>query len=130
MSGYEKVAVLAAEKAQRGIEPRHAWKTSAHEIYPDDHQKPSREKVCPRCAFLGLAEDGLILGVPQGKYTASILNKQYAVAAVGLLQHNPDLASDPEILWLLVMNGEKKKHNEQMNVVTSLWNMGFIQSGS
>ena len=37
--------------------------------------------VGTRGAFLGLCEEGLVKGIPAGKYSASKDNKQYAVRA-------------------------------------------------
>ena len=95
------------------------------------NQGPSRDKGCPRNAFLGLAEDGLIVGVPSGQYTRSELNKRYATRAVGLLRQKRHLAKNtPSELWRLVMSEEcdrNKAHNNQMDVVTALWSAGNIQ---
>ena len=94
------------------------------------NQSASRDKSCPRNAFLGLAEDGLIVGVPSGQYTRSKLNKRYATRAVCLLRQKPYLANTSSELWRLVMSAEhdrNKTHNNQMDVVTALWAAGDIQ---
>lgn len=96
MSAYEMIAVLSVEKIHAGIDPVLAWQKSASEIFPA--KKASREKSCPRSAFLGLAEEGLICGVSAGKYTNSVLNKQYAVDAVDMLQVNGELVDRPDEL--------------------------------
>ena len=64
MSKYGTIAVCAAKKVREGngLCPISAWKTSAEEIFPE--QTASREKSCPRNAFLGLAEEGLIRSSP------------------------------------------------------------------
>jgi hypothetical protein len=51
-------------------------------LYPTS--PTSRKKDCPRGAFLGLCEEGLVKGIPAGKYTASKDNKAYAVRAAAL----------------------------------------------
>ena len=128
MSKYGEVARLAAKAARNGAAPQQAWKDEAKAKFP--HQSASRDKGCPRNAFLGLAEDGLIVGVPSGQYTRSKLNKRYATRAVDLLRQKPHLANTPSELWRLVMSTERdrnKTHNHQMDVVTALWSAGDIQ---
>lgn len=39
---------------------------------------------------------------------------------------NPELAKDKKGLWNEVMQGVKKSHNSQMDVVIALWGNGFI----
>ena len=125
MSDYGELAKRAASMARKGISPVEAWESSAKKIFPT--QKSSREKGCPKCAFLGLAEEGLIKGVPAGRYTTSKDNKRYALAAIDLLRANPPLSDDTAHMWRIVMQGTEKQHNEQMNVVSSLWQNGDIQ---
>lgn len=119
MSKYGNVAVIAAEMARSGLSPIEAWKVLAKVVFPT--QPASRDKGCPKCAFLGLAEEGLIQGVSRGQYTKSLSNKLYAVEGVKLLRAEPDLAGNSEGMWERIMSGRIKKHNEQMSVVTALW---------
>ena len=126
MSKYGQTAVMAAEMAQHGTEPPAAWGAAAARVFPDS--KSSREKGCPRCAFLGLASAGLIEGVAAGRYTESKDNQRYAIEAVEHLRRHPQLARQPGTLWTTVMNGVSKRHNSQMDVVTALWDAGKIAS--
>ncbi len=128
MSNYGELAKLAASRARQGATPVDAWKSSAEDIFPT--KKASREKGCPKCAFLGLAEEGLIRGVPPGHYTRSTDNKRYALAALKALRADPDLASDIKKLWATVMTGVKKQHNEQMCVVSALWQNGDLDNAT
>ena len=128
MSKYEDLAKSAAEKARTGIDPQQAWESAALEVFPT--QKSSRNKGCPKGAFLGLAEEGMIRGIPAGNYTRSLDNKQYAVDAVSILKTRPELSNDPSELWKAVMSGRSKQHNEQMSVVIALWKSGDIQTGT
>jgi hypothetical protein len=48
------------------------WSTSSKEVFAT---KSSQEKNCPKNTFLGLCEEGLVKGIPQGNYTKSIKNK-------------------------------------------------------
>lgn len=131
MSKYGELARLAAKGARSGTAPRQAWEDAAKTVFPS--QSASRDKSCPRDAFLGLAQDGLLVGVRSGPYTKSQLNKRYATRGVDLLRQKPHLANAPSELWRHVMSAERdrnKKHNGQMDVVTALWSNGDILPGT
>lgn len=108
-----------------------AWRESA-EI--NILKEPSRDKGCPRVAFLGLCAAGLVVGVSPNTYLKSISNRKnakYSVTAVGLLMRDRNLAQeDHKTLWSLVMSelkeNPKKKHNGQMDVVMALWEQNLI----
>lgn len=128
MSKFGKVAILAAKRAQNGMVPQQAWEQSTEEVFPD--RPASRDKGCPRYAFLGLAEEGLIVGIRPGDYTNSQDNKRYAVAGVRLLKNEPHLCTNVNKMWRRVMRNEQdknKQHNEQMDVVAGLWKNGYIR---
>jgi hypothetical protein len=88
--------------------------------------RASREKSCPRCPFLGLCEEGLIDGIPRGKYTKSKANKTHAIAAYSALLSEPHLAADQVGLWVRATGAKPTRHNEQMDVVSALWRNGLI----
>jgi len=121
VSKYRQVALAAFLDAKNGTPPMDAWKASAAKSQPS-----SRDKGCPRCAFLGLAEGGLLQGIPSGAYTTSQENKRYALEAVRLLKRNPQLSKDIKKLWQLSVKGVPKKHNGQMDVVVALWDAKVI----
>ena len=130
MSKYGEVACMVADDAREGGAPKDAWRRATKRIFPN--QKSSQDKGCPRCAFLGLAEEGLVAGIPRGKYTNSTDNKRYAIRAVELLRAQPHLSDAPHSLWRLVVRQEpdpNKIHNNQMDVVFSLWQNGNIKRG-
>ena len=128
--GYGRVAILAVKRAQNGVDPVQAWKESAKEVFPSQpaSRDTSRDKGCPKCAFLGLAEDALIFCVPPGNYTNSSSNKKYAVEAVKFLCISPSLAKNPRELWNRVTHNQPKTPNGQMDVVLALWNAGYIRA--
>lgn len=106
--------------------PQDAWNQTTIELFGAN--TPAQRKGCPKNAFIGLCEDGLVRGIPKGNYTnrSDSLNKAYAVQAVKLLKANSELASDRNVLWNEVMRGVKKSHNSQMDVVLALWWNGQI----
>ena len=124
MNKYGVLACKAVASCRKGVEPRDAWALHAKEIFFD--QEASQKKGCPRGAFLGLAEEGLLVGVKPGNYTNSKKNKAYAIKACAILSENEALVDSPRKLWAMVMDGEEKQPNQQMEVVTSLWKHGLI----
>lgn len=115
---YGNVAVLAAQKQGNPID---AWEKAAQQ---EIESESSRKKGCPRSAFLGLCEEGLVNNFQKGKYMQKdSLNKKYAIHAIKLLQQKPELANENNAstkLWEL-LNLCDKSHNGQMDVVLALW---------
>lgn len=119
LSRFGLTAVKAADLALTGLHPSDAWRSVAVTVFPDSPS--SQVKGCPKSTFLGLAEDGYIVGIAPGRYTTSVDNKSYAIDALRLLQANDSLADNPRELWRHVLRGQSKVHNNQMNVVAALW---------
>jgi Family of unknown function (DUF6979) len=125
MAKYGRAAVLAHELVvQDARTPEYAWTLAMAAIFPDSPS--SQQKGCPKTTFLGLCEEGLVRGIDPGKYTTSVDNKSYAIKAMQLLQLDPSLATNEDLLWSKVMNGAEKTPNSQMDVVTTLWQHGLI----
>ena len=126
MNGYGRVAIDATQacRATSGRAPRDAWNESATQHMAS---LESRKKGCPRSAFLGLCEAGLVDGIPAQEYIGSKKNKQYAVDAVRLLSEDATLVDDISGLWRGI---SPKRHNHQMDVVVALWNEGLIVSAA
>jgi len=126
MGKYGQSAITAVQMIQgkQFSEPLAAWNEAVATVFPG--RTASQKKGCPKGAFLGLCEEGLVAGVQPGSYTRSILNKQYAVAAVNILRNDLKQILAEDLLWKKVMAGQKKKHNGQMDVVLSLWESGLI----
>ncbi len=127
MNAYGRVAVRAVELVRDGDRgsPVEAWESAVWEVFPDSAS--SREKSCPRGAFLGLCEEGIVAEVPAGSYTRSRDNKGYAVSAAAFLAREPALANaSPRTLWSRVLAGHSKRHNSQMDVVLALHQRGWL----
>ena len=126
MGKYGEAAVKAVKLLASGNvdRPKDAWEVATIEIFGEGTS--SQRKGCPRNTFLGLCEEGKIKGIPPGNYTNSRKNKEYAIKAVQILQEVPALSSNPETLWNRVVERDYKAHNQQMNVVTQLWNNNLI----
>lgn len=129
MGKYGEVATRATDSMLkcRYANPDDAWRAAAREVFPTS--AASQSKNCPKGAYLGLCEAGLVKGVASGDYTSSQRNKAYALEAVRLLRRKPELAKEPgaaNALWRLVLKGADKKPNSQMDVVLALWEAGQI----
>ncbi|MEK4453437.1 DUF6979 family protein [Paenibacillus sp. FSL L8-0506] len=128
MNKYGVVATKAVYLImnEEQTEPLTAWNTAASDVFGEGTW--AQRKGCPKNAFLGLCEEGLVRGIPKGNYTyrSESLNKAYALEAVELLKVSPLLANDRNGLWKEVMKGVKKSHNSQMDVVLALWNNNLI----
>jgi hypothetical protein len=121
---YGEAALMAARESSAGMKPVARWKRALEALYPTS--PTARNKSCPRGAFLGLCEEGLVKGIPPGQYTASKENKAYAVLAAALLAEGNRNWSASD-LWRAVGNAEKT-HNSQMDVVLAPWKNGLIVS--
>lgn len=121
MNNYGKAAIEAVKMCQQGqfSDPVTAWKMA---VLSHVSTLEGQKKGCPKSAFLGLCEEGVVVGIPRGNYTKGKLNKEYALRALKLLQQPRSLADNPRKLWDQVMEGELKKPNSQMDVVVALWN--------
>lgn len=119
------VAAVEATALARDVSPAIGWQRAVERTFPNS--KSQQVKSCPRGAFLGLCEAGLIKGIPSGSYTRSQLNKQYAVRGVTLLRQRPELVDDALVLWRDIV-GIEKAHNGQMDVVLGLWTAGLIRT--
>jgi hypothetical protein len=130
MGKYGKAAVIAVELVKSGKikKPDDAWEIATSKVFGKG--TPSQCKGCPKGAFLGLCEERKIKDIPSGRYTKSKKNKNYAIKAVNILQADSNLCNNEQILWNKVVSGEHKQHNQQMDVVTTLWKNDLINMRS
>lgn len=140
MGKYGKAAVEAANKLRNMEDFLYlaAWENvvQGNTVWEQQNSESSRNKGCPKQAFLGLCRHGLIVGV---KGTSDIavkesINAQYAVAAVEILKKekkNGRDAPSKEQLWESVCQsvcpGDPDKcPNGQMDVVLELYEEGLL----
>jgi hypothetical protein len=112
MGAYGNVAIRATALIRTGRcgAASEAWQVAVREAFPG--KLPSQKKGCPRGAYLGLCEEGLVAGVPAGSYTGSRVNKVYALSALRLLETDATLAAESQAsLWRRVMKGQEKRPN-------------------
>lgn len=118
LTPYEVSAVAAATLAARGVHLSSASDITAKQVYGS---ASTAEKRCPRPAFLGLANIGVLNGVPPREYGAPGKNAQYAQTALTLVLANQDLANQPRELWRLALQDEDKRYSQQMHVLSAIW---------
>jgi len=126
MCKYGDVAVNAAKTANESKCPIDLWNEQVEKIFPSS--KSSREKPCPKYAFLGLCEAGLVKGINNnGCSTSGSAYKSHALKAVSLLKQTPSLARNKSELWRRVTSPDTtKSNNRAMDVVVALWQAGMI----
>jgi len=124
---YSLAALDAVEMINHGTcnNPSEAWDKALQKYY--ERKSSSFNKGCPKNAFLGLCEEGLIVGIGPGKYTKSKKNKAYAVKATEYLKQDPGLAKNIEELWEMATDRIGKVHNSQMDIVVALWKKNLIK---
>jgi len=127
MNKYREVAVKAVNLIQSGKsnDPASAWQKAVADVFPQSTSL--QDKGCPKAAFLGLCNEGMVIGLPAGEYVKPSKNGDYATAAVNILRSNRFLASQPELLWEKVA-GKTKSSNSQMEVVVGLWEAKCINT--
>jgi len=129
MNQFGETAIRAVElfTLRKINTPEEAWREAANKVIAS---RKSRDKGCPKNAFLALCSEGKVRGIPVGNYTSSKKNASYALEALKILLNNPEYASNWSSLWKRVLHTLKefgeKKHNGQMDVVIALWTEGFI----
>jgi hypothetical protein len=131
MKAFGEVAIQATELVRSGAcrAAPEAWELAGRDVL--QQSASLQDKSCPKGAYLGLCEEGMVIGVPAGDYTRSKDNKGYAVRALKLLQEEPALANiGPSSLWKHVLGGMSKTHNSQMDVVLALWHSGLLTTTS
>lgn len=129
MSKYGYAAVRAVELVQMNVveSPTQAWEMATSEIFGEGSW--GQKKGCPKNAFLGLCEEGLIETIPQGAYNTrkSSKNKVYAVKAVNCVRKQPNLLEDLKMLWMQATNSSGISHNYQMDVVKALIGNNYMK---
>jgi hypothetical protein len=128
MGQYGRTAVHATKRFLSGEAPsvRTAWDSA---VTQHSDTPFSQAKGCPRDAFLGLCEAGLVKGVPPGNHGAprENVNGRYAVEAYHLLKADPILASDKKALWKAIPDRTATHENGQLDVLLMMYAAGQLK---
>jgi len=131
MTKYARVAVRAAiELSENNCSAAESWSRAAEEVFTKG--SAGYKKGCPRNAFLGLCEAGLIVGMSLREKPPERDNGRYAIIAARLLREEPALAANPKAeIWRRVMveagADPNKQHNAQLDVVLGLRDAGLLR---
>ena len=127
MNQYGNAAVRATNCYLKGeaVSPRAAWESA---IFALTESHSSRKKSCPRDAYLGLCEAGLVKDIPARNYGAppKNINGQYAVNAYHILKSKPNLGTDKKALWAAIPYRTAKNQNGQLDVVLTMLGSGQL----
>ncbi|CRY31655.1 DUF6979 family protein [Yersinia enterocolitica] len=131
MGIYGDTAIEVVKHYIRGQDLEESW---LRQITFFTTSEVSREKGCPRSAFLGLCEDGWVKGIKRGNYILRRRkypnNKDYAVEGAKIVLANPSKEYLASQLWAEVKRallGGAENHNQQMTVVIALMNNDLLQ---
>jgi hypothetical protein len=130
-TNYANAAVDAVYYIEKNtlLSPLDAWQMA---ISQHTNSKEARKKGCPKTAFLGLCEDGLVKGIRPNDYIKKpgfIKNKQYVLIALELLKKEPSLVLDKKELWRKVkaISGSTSEGKDgHMDVVIALFSEGLL----
>ena len=119
---YGEAALLAARQTDPA-DPAARWQAAMRQLYATS--PVAQRKSGPRGAFLGLCEQGLVKGIPAGKYSATPEHKVYAVAAARMLLEAKQSWSITS-LWKAATGRADMPHTGQLDVVMALWKNGLL----
>ncbi|EPF16736.1 Uncharacterised protein [Cedecea davisae] len=121
MTKYTDAAIKTVMRCQGSLTPdiKAEWREVIKELQAYD-------EVCPRCAFIGLCEEGMVKGIKPGRYglRKNNKNKAYAIAAANMILSGQ--ASDKKVIWRKITETEIQAH-DQVNIVIALHNNGLLQ---
>ena len=89
--GQAALNAIVLLNSRKAVDPQDAWEKATAALFGKGTS--SQKKSCPKDAFLGLCDSGLIKGMSSPNSTSSVDNKAYSVTAAQLLQANPGLSS-------------------------------------
>lgn len=121
MTKYTDAAVTTAKRCQDRKVPdiKAEWCKAIKELQAYD-------EGCPRCAFIGLCEEGMVKGIEPGNYGLREPNKNkiYAIAAAKLVLsgHEPDHRA----IWQKVTGADIRAH-DQVHIVLALYDNDLLQ---
>jgi hypothetical protein len=129
MSKYGQAAIRAVDLFNKKVveSPTKAWERATGEFFGEGSW--GQKKGCPKNAFLGLCEEGLVENIPPGVYNfrKTSKNKDYAITAVNVVREQPELLDNIPELWKKVTNSSGISHNYQIDVVKALVIQGYIK---
>lgn len=125
MGIFGKTAIDAVEFMKNNITctSKDAWQKF---IVLNTSSEESQKKGCSRLAFMGLCEEGYILGIPASSTKTISKNSKYATqAAKYLIDYKPQKITIKE-LWQKIEEPKPLNENGQMQIVIALWQKDLL----
>ncbi|MFC4640012.1 nucleotide pyrophosphohydrolase [Deinococcus hohokamensis] len=129
MTVYERMTVRAVQLLAGGLAPGEAWK-QAGLVEAEAHG--TRNKPCPRSAFVSLAEHGHIQGYSAAPTRPLTQNAAYCLTGAALLVERPELATSRTRLWEAIRERtgvSRQGQNGVVDVLLALHRNGQLVTG-
>ena len=125
MGIFGKTAVDAVKLLRKDIKytSLEAWQKA---IVFNTSSEESRKKGCPRSAFIGLCDEGYILGILATKIKKRSKNSIYSTEAAKYLLENNLKEITIKELWQKIEEPKPINENGQMQLVIALWQNKLI----
>ena len=123
---YTRIAKQAFQNLQGQTSSVLAWQNSAAQLASSPH---SRDKGCPRSAFVGLANGGYLRGV-SGRAEQLSKNATYALVAKELYDERPEYLEQRAAWWAAVSQRcgtQRSSQNGVLDVVAGLIQVGAFR---
>ena len=133
MTKVARHAVRARELASSGSSPDAAWNQALAEVYSGEQLRNQLQHTCPKWAFAGLCNHGVVRGVPAGSCPAAADRRsgRYAVDALNAVRREASLLRDKRTLKARVFGrpgtADYRKPNDEVEVLLGLWESGSIE---
>jgi len=125
MTQYERTALKAVEllRQDQSILARNIWDLTAYETIST---KESREKQCPKLAFVSLCQLDLIKGIsPQNGEVYQGICTHYMREAAKILKSEPYLINNKSKVWLKI-KGHSDAIASRLDPIFALWKNNLI----
>ncbi|MBK5071772.1 hypothetical protein I2492_01910 [Budviciaceae bacterium CWB-B4] len=124
MGIYGNTAVEVVKNYSDGQDLHIEW---SNQVSKFTSSKSSIEKSCPKCTFLGLCEEGLVVGIPKRKYLdLGNKNKNHAIMLYRIFKKKSELSSCELHKLYVIERGASLTNNGQADILVSLYKENLL----
>ena len=133
MTKIGRVAVRAQILASGGLHPVEAWIGSLDEFYVGAQLLNQLQHTCPKWAFAGLCDRGVVRGVSAGSCGEAVGKRsaQFALDALEMARRDSALVTDKRELKHRVFgrpgSDDYRRPNGEVEVLLGLWEAGSLR---